>query len=178
MHPRTLTFAMVVMVMIGGAEVASAQSTVDQTAGASCKSCAHNLDTNEHFFNGWFGCSGGGTCKDCNVFNSCHGDPQQPFSCDEFHWACGTTLSALDAVDRAMKYPFGDAGIVRVASAIPEHVSVVAAGYLIVRGCFGEIVASYKVTPATLARIVNKKEVRHVAVSLSLGELLGVRGAS
>lgn len=178
MHTRILEAAILVALMVGSGGVLSAQASVAAEEGAGCKSCAHNLTTDEHFFNGWFGCSGGGTCKDCNVFNSCHGDPQTPFSCEVFHWECGATSAVLDAVDKAMEGQMGDAAIIRVAEELPRYVTVVAAGYVVVKGCRGEIVAAYKVTPATLARMANKKEGRHMSMSFSFGGLLGVQGAS
>lgn len=154
---------LVVTLSVGFSSTASAQGTMAEEPGWACKNCAQNLDTQEHFFNGWFGCSSGERCKDCNVFNSCHGNPQTPFTCDLYHWACGASASAIEAVDKAMTAPIGDVAIIQVASRMPHHVSIVSAGYVLVKGCKGEILAAYKVSQATLARIGNSVGTRVLA---------------
>lgn len=131
----------------------AAQSATAAEEEWSCKTCAYNLDTNEHFFNGWFGCSSGEQCKDCKSLNSCHGAPQTPWSCSLNHWGCGASLAASDAVEKARTNPFSDLALSKVVNDMPDRVTVSSAGYVLVKGCNGEVVASYKVSPTTLARL-------------------------
>lgn len=139
------------LVMLGHeGVVAQGGSAATQTQGegeeeAACKSCSHNLDTQEHWFNRWFsGCSSGSNCYDCHAFNACHTDPQGPFQCGQNHWLCGNTGAMLDAIDKALVAPNAESAILKVANSSPKAVRIVSAGYLLVKDCNGAIVGAFK----------------------------------
>jgi hypothetical protein len=112
-------------------------------AEANCKTCRHNLDTDEHWFKG--NCSSGSLCYDCVAFNACHSGPQAPFSCSLYHWLCGSTSAMLDAMDEAVAAPDAGLAVLRVATSSPTILQVTSTGYVLVKNCDGAIVAAYKV---------------------------------
>ncbi len=112
-------------------------------AEGDCKTCRHNLDTNEHWFKG--NCESGSQCYDCHAFNACHSGPQAPFSCALYHWLCGSTTAMLAALDEAVAAPDAEMAIIRLANSAPTIVQVVSAGYALVKNCDGTIVAAYRV---------------------------------
>lgn len=121
-------------------------STQAEEEGAACKGCKHNLDTNEHWFGGWFnGCTSGDDCYDCHAFNACHDGPQAPYTCGVYHWLCGQTSAMLDLLDKALAEPNAESAIVRVANSAPKTLRIVSAGYVLVKNCSGGIVAAYRV---------------------------------
>lgn len=144
MRKSPMIASMVAILAVGFVGIAAAQAPTTQSEEpANCGLCRHNLSTNEHWFNG--SCSGAGSdCFDCKAFNSCHTNPQTPYTCSVSHWECASGLAALGAVDKAMRDPSPGAAIFSVARMMPKNVEVVATGYILVRGCNGSIVAAYK----------------------------------
>ncbi len=108
---------------------------------------------NGHEFSGQL-CSGGHYgnlwCRDCHVFNSCH-DNNQPGDCDDFHWACGTTIGMVEAVDGV---DLRDADEVLAATyQYPGGVRILAIGYLALVDCEGAIVGARRLTESTIRAV-------------------------
>jgi hypothetical protein len=142
-----LVIAGVLTIAIGVATPASglarATTTGLTTAGpARCGKCAHNLDVNQHWFTGE--CDSGSDCYDCVAFNSCHSNTQNPYQCSAFHWLCGSALATLDQVERAAWNDDSETKLRSLAETLPGRIRIDDAGYLLVRGCDGTLIAAYR----------------------------------
>lgn len=136
--------------LIGGSATGVAQSqraqggATESAQPENCGSCKHNLSTNEHWFNGQ--CTAGATeCYDCVAFNSCHSNPQTPYSCQQYHWACGGAAVARAVVERAVSGFVPIIAVAQAAKASPKHVQLLKSGYVVIRGCKNEVLAAYRI---------------------------------
>lgn len=147
----TMVFALVLFAMVhfastGHAQGSGASTNAQEPGGGACQGCWHNLDTNEHGFAGSTG------YYDCKALNTCHGDPQSPFSCSVYHWDCGTTLGFLET-DRARKSINPEQALVALASSRPSVVRRTSSGYVVVKNCKGQIVAAYRVGTSVESKV-------------------------
>jgi hypothetical protein len=84
----------------------------------------------------------GEICRDCDAFNACHTDWQNN-TCVYFHWACGQTQAASDAVK--FVDPLDPRGVEAVLAANPVHLTLVGGKYLAVLDCDGHVIEARRV---------------------------------
>jgi hypothetical protein len=110
----------------------------------------------EHSFWNLTGCTEGGDCYDCHVFNSCHGN-WQASECHLPHWACGTTAMLYKAARDLARSGMTSERLVGNQEAAQLHVNA-KREMIQVLNCDGAVVAQFRMSRNALARLARSPE--------------------
>src|SRR5690606_16512294 len=87
-------------------------------------------------------CTGGASCFDCQVFNSCHSN-WQAGDCSSFHWYCGVSLAAIESAEALARSTILRAATVESKS-LPGLYINNERQTVQVLNCRGEVIAQYR----------------------------------